>query len=398
MDTKQEQHLIRIASLITRNIHKDLSPTEQKELSQWLNDSSTNQQLYAQLLNEHTRRRAYKRISSFDSENAYGKLKKQISFSSIHSISVKRKIGYYLAAASLLFIASLSAYLFIHQRPEVSSTITALDSLEQSQRATVVLTDGRTIYLDESEKKLRMTSGALRDETGNLIAETGEVLSAKITTPRGATYEIQLHDGTLVKLNAESSLIYPTKFLDNTREVILDGEGYFEVAKQKSPFIVRTSNQRVSVLGTHFNIASYPESKVTKTTLLEGAVAVEAVNGESKVRLSPGEQSVLNSERIIKKSNIDLQQEVAWLYGRFNFEGKHLKEVMAELSRWYNVEVRYQGEVPDVEFFGGTFRTSKLTTILKLLESHDISYRFEGNKTLVISKKTIQKGGHPTNN
>jgi len=387
MDTKQEQHLIRIASLITRNIHKDLSPTEQKELSQWLNDSSTNQQLYTQLLNEHTRRHAYKRISSFDSENAYGKLKKRMSFSSTHTISVKRKIGYYLAAASLLFIASLSAYLFIHQRPEVSSTITALDSVEQSQRATVVLTDGRTFYLDEREKKLRMTSGALRDETGKLIAETGEVLSAKITTPRGATYEIQLHDGTLVKLNAESSLIYPTKFLDNTREVILDGEGYFEVAKQKSPFIVHTSHQRVSVLGTHFNIASYPESKVTKTTLLEGAVAVEAVNGEEKVRLSPGEQSVLNSDRIIKKSNIDLQQEVAWLYGRFNFQGKHLKEVMAELSRWYNVEVRYQGEVPDVEFFGGTFRTSKIATILKLLESHDISYRFEGNKTLVISKK-----------
>ncbi len=397
MDTKEEQHLIHIASLIARNMHNDLSPAEENELAHWLSGTSINQQVYSQLLSEPMSRKAYRRMSAFDSKNAYRRVKKRVSFSSSHTISIKRKIGYYVAAASLILIASLTAYLFTIQRQATTSTIAVVDSAETGQRATVVLADGRTFFLDGRGKKLRMTPGALRDATGKLIAETEAVVSAKITTPKGATYEVQLPDGTLVKLNAASSLVYPTEFLDNRRDVTLVGEGYFEVVKKKgSPFFVHTAQQRVSVLGTHFNIAAYAESNVTKTTLLEGAVAVESTNGEAKVRLGPGEQSVLNSDRIITKSHIDVQQEVAWLYGRFNFEGKHLKEVMDELSRWYNVEVRYEGDIPDVEFFGGTFKTSKLTTILKLLESHDISYSFEGDNVLVIRQKSMRKGGLPT--
>src|SRR5690606_4908990 len=180
---------------------------------------------------------------------------------------------------------------------------------------------------------------------------------------------------------------YPTKFQEHSREVQLTGEAYFEVAKQNDrPFTVRTSDQIITVLGTHFNVAAYEGPSLTKTTLTEGKVRVKDNINQAELTLAPGQQA-LSHEGKFSKRNVNVDQEIAWLQGKFNFDGKSLQEVMDDLSRWYNVDVVYEGEVPDIHFFGGTFRSSKLSTILSILESNEIKYRMTEDHKLIISGK-----------
>src|SRR5690606_25369938 len=151
--------------------------------------------------------------------------------------------------------------------------------------------------------------------------------SLQLTTPNGGQYQINLSDGTLVLLNAASTLTYPAEFGENTREVILDGEAYFEVTKDpEKPFIVRTAKQRIEVLGTSFNINAYNNETTTKTTLLTGAVRINTstntdTDGESRV-LTPNQQSVVNdNQKAITVKQINPESAIAWKNGLFNFHG-----------------------------------------------------------------------------
>ncbi|MNY17758.1 fec operon regulator FecR [compost metagenome] len=169
----------------------------------------------------------------------------------------------------------------------------------------------------------------------------------------------------------------------------MDGEAYFEVAKRKNqPFIVETKNQQVSVLGTHFNVNTYGNKSEMKTTLLEGKIRVKELTTGKDLVLLPGYQSCVMEGKLVSRA-VDVNQEMAWIHGRFNFDGKSLYEVMDELSRWYNVDVEYRGEMPDVEFFGGTYRTSKLSTILNILKDQNLRYHFTANGKLIIEQNKL---------
>ncbi|MDQ1149751.1 ferric-dicitrate binding protein FerR (iron transport regulator) [Sphingobacterium zeae] len=245
------------------------------------------------------------------------------------------------------------------------------------------------------KKQVVINGSGIRYDDGHEVASIDAAVSAKIETPRGGTYEVTLPDGSRVKLNAGTILSYPTQFAKDKREVSLQGEAFFEVAKRKDqPFIVHTKNQQVQVLGTQFNINAYPTSTQIKTTLLEGRVQVKELIKGHKVNLLPGNQAVNTGTQLIKQS-VNVQQEIAWVYGKFNFDGKSLRQVMDELSQWYAVDVVYKGDVPDVSFFGGTFRTSKLSTILKILKDQDLSYHLTDDGKLIIehSNPKTQKGG-----
>ncbi|MCV2483531.1 DUF4974 domain-containing protein [Flavobacterium sp. SH_e] len=204
-----------------------------------------------------------------------------------------------------------------------------------------------------------------------------------LSTPTGGQYNIVLADGTKVFLNAVSSIKYPTQFNGDERTVELEGEAYFEVAKDKSkPFIVKSDNQKIQVLGTHFNVHAYNNEAVIKTTLLEGSVAV-AFRNQTAI-LKPGQQSNIteNSTKITVKE-VDTEAAIAWTNGRFKFDNADLKSVMKQLERWYGIKVEYRGDVSDVRFNGGTFRNKNLSEVLKVLELSNIKFKVEG-KTIIV--------------
>ena len=204
-----------------------------------------------------------------------------------------------------------------------------------------------------------------------------------LSTPTGGQYNIVLADGTKVYLNTVSSIKYPTQFNGDQRIVELEGEAYFEVAKNKNkPFIVKSGSQSIEVLGTHFNVHAYTNESVVKTTLLEGSVAVSYKNQKSI--LKPGQQSSIpDNFSKIKIKEVDTEAAVAWKNGRFKFDNADLKTVMKQLERWYGIKVEYRGDVSDVRFNGGTFMNKNLSEVLKVLELSNIKFKVEG-KTIIV--------------
>jgi len=259
--------------------------------------------------------------------------------------------------------------------------------------ATLTLANGRKISLAKASK------GVIGKEAGLTITKSGDGrlvyevdhkasdpnASNTLSTARGETYQVRLPDGSLVYLNAASSLTYTAALIDNGKRVVsLSGEGYFEVAKDKQhPFIVKTNRQEVVVLGTHFNISSYADEEVEKTTLLEGSVKLSA-SGNSKV-LRPGQQAKLFAGKI-QVSETDTDLAVAWKNNEFVIESEHIETIMKMISRWYNVEVVYTGEKTTQRFSGKVSRFDKLSKVLEIVESTGEA-RFEvKGRTVYVSK------------
>ncbi|MCO5240055.1 MAG: FecR family protein [Chitinophagaceae bacterium] len=304
-----------------------------------------------------------------------------------------------LAAASVvLVVLALSYFMFRvydHRQlagfPKNEEVKFRDDVNPGTDKATLMLDDGAIISLDEAE------NGTLAHESGAVVIKSGGKLNYHtkddapgkiayntITTPRGGQYMVELSDGTGVWLNAASSIKFPASFSGKEREVEVTGEVYFEVAKNKAmPFIVKTGDVRVRVLGTHFNIMAYQDEPVFKTTLLEGAV--EVYKGDNAIKLAPGEQWQLSpngTARVI--SGVDVTEVVAWKNGFFDFEGLDFETIARQLSRWYNVEVVSNRKIDDL-FYAKIPRDTKLSVVLKALEYTDkVHFQIEGAKIIVL--------------
>jgi transmembrane sensor len=259
-------------------------------------------------------------------------------------------------------------------------------------KAILTLADGSSIVLDDAKDgaitqqggvKIIKIGGKLSYHTTNKLSN--EIEYNTITTPRGGQYQLQLPDGSRVWINAASSLRFPTAFTGNERRVEINGEAYFEVAKNKSmPFIVKANDAEVQVLGTHFNVMAYDEEDVVNTTLLEGAV--KFVSGDKISILKPGEQSQLSKNGQLKLVNdVDVDQVVAWKNGLFVFDNSELGTVMRQLSRWYDIDVVYRTKNVTTSFVGEIPRTSSLSDVLKVIElTSKLHFEILGKKVIVM--------------
>lgn len=168
-------------------------------------------------------------------------------------------------------------------------------------------------------------------------ATSGEPEMKTISTPRGKDYELVLSDGTVVLLNADSKITFPTRFAGENRTVKLVGEAYFKVSKNKHrPFIVETGNLYTKVLGTEFNLKAYPHSDVN-VTLIKGSVAVNAEGKE--VMLKPGQNAEYSEDKDIEVTTVDTEGYIQWKDGYFYFDNVPLIDVVRDLGRWYNVNI-----------------------------------------------------------
>ena len=210
----------------------------------------------------------------------------------------------------------------------------------------------------------------------------------KVIVPRGGEFQISLEDGTRVWLNSESTLKYPEVFTGTTREVFLEGEAYFEVARNTNcPFIVHTGIQNVRVLGTSFGITNYADDQNLTTTLVNGKVQVEFPGFSDEVfLLEPGFQLACDRQnRKIEKRTVDVYEYVAWKDGKYVFTRKRLEDILTTLSRWYDFHVFFQNpEVKEVVFSGELRRFDSFSDILRLIEkTSDVKFTTTGNTVLV---------------
>lgn len=308
-------------------------------------------------------------------------------------------------AAAAAILALLAGAVYLYQLPIRQPAVMAANTADKApgkNRAILTLTDGRTVFLDSS------TTGELASQGGMQLTQhdagsltySGHVVSPDsirgpntLQTPRGGQFRLTLADGTRVWLNSASSIRYPLVFNADKREVFVTGEAYFEVAANKvQPFIVHTNNQKITVLGTHFNVNAYDDEEASHTTLLEGSVEVKRMKVVAQVTkpmlLQPGQQATLayDNDARIQVSNPDLSEVTAWKDGEFRFHNTKITTIMRQIARWYDVEVEYQGPVPTSEFYGVIPRKEYVSQLLKALAlTKNVHFKTTGNKIIVMA-------------
>lgn len=310
-----------------------------------------------------------------------------------HKVRPLRIIRRIAIAAALIGIIVLSYFLIKPPSITPSETVATVNSTEHDispgrTGGVLTLSSGQQVVLDEKANGTVANEGQVKviKRDGQLSYEGenagGNYLNT-LHTPRGRQYRLVLSDGSNVWLNASSSIKYPATFTGNERIVEITGEAYFEIASDRAkPFKVRMhDSSMVNVTGTHFNVNSYVDENGIRTTLLEGSVQV--TKGDTRIQLKPGQQSFSFNNQIKLVAGVNLEEVMAWKNGFFSFQNAGLKTIMREISRWYDVDVIYEANVPDVNFSGEIGRGLTLKQVLSILDETRIHYKIEEKKLII---------------
>lgn len=316
-----------------------------------------------------------------------------------------------VAAAIAVVVFGVWFFSAPRQHEFISASVFANDIAPGKKTATLTLANGNVINLSGAKTGVVIAADKLTYSDGTAIVsplegtkqpspdEIAQILTA--STPRGGTYEFTLPDGTKVWLNANSKISFPSRFPEKERKILLSGEAYFDVVHNaKKPFRVESRGQLVEDIGTVFNINAYGDEPVVKTTLLEGSASVTSLvagvttsrgtprNDEKsglKVLLKPNQQSVLTASNRINVKEANIEEAVAWKNGYFRFNGQTITEIMLQLSRWYNIEVEYEGTMTNEGFYGKISRDKNISDMLKMLEKTGLVYfKVEGGRVTVL--------------
>lgn len=297
------------------------------------------------------------------------------------------------SAAAIILLAGGAVYLWLSNpaKKELAYAYKQVSTeiVPGSNKAVLTLADGSTILLDSAAKgNLALQGGTriVKPDDGQLLYEseggmtTGDNI---ISIPRGGHYQVSLPDGSKVWLNSASSIRFPTVFSGASRIVTVQGEVYMEIAPDtKKPFIVRVNDMKVRVLGTSFNINAYPDEKEIRTTLLGGRVAVGY--GEKDMLLSlPGQQARANNGEIAMVNDVNTDQVLGWKNNLFYFNEDGIDVIMRQLSRWYDVEIKYEENIPALRLSGKIQRSLPLSEVLEGLGGMELHFRLEG-RTLIV--------------
>lgn len=302
--------------------------------------------------------------------------------------------GKYLAAAVALIICLFGGWWqWNSERMQTERAVGGIQSdiKPGTNRAVLTLADGSVIQLDDAADGVISQQGGAeisKVEDGRILykdtgAEEVKGLVNIVSTPRGGQYQIGLPDGSRVWLNASSSIKFPADFAADERRVEIEGEVFFEIEKEPGrPFRVVFDGNEVEVLGTSFNITNYHDEAVSRTTLVEGAVRLK--NGDGESRLTPGQGATITKEGAVSIGEVDVEQVIAWKNGLFYFQDADIEMIMRQVSRWYDIEVSYEGIVSKRQFDGKVPRSVSLSELIGMLEYAGLSYRMEGRKMVIV--------------
>jgi transmembrane sensor len=290
------------------------------------------------------------------------------------------------AAASILLF--FGWFLYNSKNTEVIHNEFANDVAPGKSGATLRLQNGKVINLNGGKTGVVIKDSQVSYIDGSsvgVITTPSAIEQYSASTAQGNTYMVTLPDGTEVWLNAASKLDFPSRFDGQNRKVSIEGEAFFKVSKDKNhPFIVESNGQQLRVLGTQFNINSYPDEKSINTTLIEGSVQVNAA--DQRVLLKPGQQSTIVAGQTIVVSEVDTTLATAWKNNKFIFENNDIQSVMRMIQRWYNVEVVYDGALPDASFGGKVSRFNNVSNVLHVLEvTGGAHFKIKG-RTIYVTK------------
>ncbi|PWV47072.1 FecR family protein [Chitinophaga sp. S165] len=382
----EEKDLLRIRDLMVKHSAGRMTASEQLELERWL-ENPVHRAAFEKRTNVDNILTALEMLERGESLQpaSYERLVNRIL-----SIKTTIRIWRFAAAATIVTVAAI-VFMFYRGRQGDKKIPTVLAQAVLSpggDRAYVVLEDGRQLDLEKSGNGALATQGGaqlVKTDQGRVDYKTLEAnrrvaVYNTVVTPPGGQYRIVLSDGTGVWLNAASSIRFPTAFTGTSRQVRVTGEVYFEVAQDPSkPFLVDFGGNQIQVLGTRFNIKLYDGFEPVSTTLMQGAVKVSSPAGATLLR--PGEQARIGSTIAVTKA--DTARVMAWKMGYFEFKQADIRQVMADIARWYDLEVKYEGPIPDKQLSARISRMKNANALLELLKSAGVNLKIE-NRTITV--------------
>lgn len=331
----------------------------------------------------------------------FARLRHMMASEEANPLQIKtHNVNWYRIAAAAAIVVAIGTITFFTLNRAPKKEIAAVNYTEkhevaapQRARAVITLANGDNIYLDSVAQGSLATQGnsrlvKLSDRRVAYVGGTSsrEMIYNVLTVPRGSrVVSLALSDGTVVWLNAESSLRYPVVFNGSDRTVEITGEAYFEVAKDPSKkFFVKSAALTTEVLGTHFNVNTYHDEASMKVTLLEGSIRVSATDQAHAVQLRPGQQAEVSGPSDIRVlENVDLEEVMAWKNEYFMMKATSLASLMRQMSRWYDVEIMIKGNMAHKKFGGAISRNVNLSTMLEALKQNGVNSETNGRMVTI---------------
>ena len=391
------QRIIYIATLIRKSISGELTSKELNELDAWLDESPRHQELFDKYKSPDFLSSVDFEKDLMESQQAYSEFMYRLNpKTTVRRITRNR---YLVAAVFIAFVCISSILLYVLSYkgvPTITSDNLALlqqqaDSMAADSTNIVLITaDGKKIPMRDPKAMLTVSSGTITvgeqsiDASSQSTVPSSEVVYNTLKILRGKRFKMQLSDGTLVWLNADSEIKFPNRFDKKERTVSVKGELFFDVAKDKEhPFIVETPNGKISVLGTAFNVYCY-QDEVPVTTLVRGKIAYSL--GKESVILNSGQQCRVENNKLSVK-NVDTYEYVSWIDEVIVFKDKTLNEIMNTLSRLYDVNIQYEDQSLKRLPFTGSFKQYEhLDDIIRMIEECGLIHIRQENNKLIISK------------
>jgi len=381
------QDIEEYSDLLRKYLEGRLSETERHRFAEWMWQNRKNRELVQHIKSGHTLRKIYVQREQIDPEKEYRLLVTrypQLGKQTRRSLPVWR----WSAAVILLLFGVATWYWQGDQNTPAGEVISSPEKIIAVLRTSY----GEEFHLDGRGTEIASVQSEglqVRDSLKELVCQ--QLLSSDSTAiheleiPRGGEYKLVLCDGTKVWLNSESAIRFPGQFAKTSREIELRGEAYLEVARDEHrPFRIKAGKGMVEVLGTTFVMNIYPQNQQWSTTLVSGRVRVSF--GEQNLTLSPGQQALIKDGELTQQK-VDPEKELAWVSGYFMFQHDSLEEVVMRLSRWYNVEFKYEHEeLKKGVFTGKVSRDRGIDHILSLMERMNV-VQFEKKENYILIKE-----------
>ena len=376
---KQEE---RAAYLLAGYIQYDLTAEEEEELDKWILASEENMRLFEEMTDEKQMAAYLRWYESRDIESRLEETRERLLNDRKPGI---RSFWKYAAAAAIIITAGIIAFVWKPFTGIEKPPVIQIPPGQATGAAPILkLDDGRIIQLSGIGDTV--INDQVKISNGMVVYNekaTDPPAFHELTIPRKTSYQLLLPDGSRVWLNAASSIRYPSSFQGKTREVIVTGESYFEIAKDTArPFIVMVNGIRVQATGTAFNIKAYPEEPYLGITLTEGSVKVSTADKSRALHVS--EQLQIRNAQNWSIKKVDTDDVTAWTNNKLQLSDMSIDELKHNLERWYDITVIVQDKIE--KHLNGTFpRDIPLTTLLPLLErTNDVHFKLDGNRVTVL--------------
>ncbi|MEG3657632.1 FecR protein [Arenibacter palladensis] len=371
--------------LISKYLLGKATEEEVERIFQWIDASPENKRVFIQF------KKAWAMGAKSDEDNqlAWRELESKLDNKPKPGFS-----GFMMYAAILVFLIGIG-YFFTQQKS--NSNLPSIDknaiTLELGNGNIQIITeDGESTIVDKKGKLVGIQKGnVLNYNSVTSDLDSSKPIYNELTIPYGKTFKLVLSDGTTIHLNAGSSIKYPVKFIEGTqREVFLKGEAFFDVIKNANhPFVVNVNDLNVRVLGTKFNVSSYPEDRNINTVLVEGSVALhdkdDTYNASTAFLLEPGYKGEWNPDsKETTMSKVDTNEYTSWIEGRMIFRNAPFKIIRKKLERKYNVSIKNNNKILEERTYNAVFDIESIEQVLRTLnEIYSIEYTIDKNEIII---------------